>query len=85
MMAEPVSCWVGTATNMLALSLARRDRQQVVATLSDALVISGIVGMGVAVLLYAAAPAAVRLFAGSASAAVIPPAVEYVRWRYALP
>eukprot|EP00884_Botryococcus_braunii_P015914 jgi/Botrbrau1/3005/Bobra.0070s0004.2 len=77
-----VCTFLATATtNMLALSLARRDRQQIVSTLSNALVISGLVGLVVAAAMYLGAPAAVRLFAGSASLEVIPPAVEYVRWR----
>jgi Na+-driven multidrug efflux pump len=69
------------ATNMLALSLARRDRPQIGSTLSDAIVISCMMGVVVAVTLYAAAPAVLTQMAGSSAAAIVPPAVEYVRWR----
>ncbi len=38
-------------------------------------------GVVVAVTLYAAAPAVLTQMAGSSAAAIVPPAVEYVRWR----
>ncbi|KAK9906444.1 hypothetical protein WJX75_001914 [Coccomyxa subellipsoidea] len=68
-------------TNMLAISFARRDKAQASAILSDALVIALGLGVALAVAMYFYAPPALQSIAGQASAAVVEPAVTYVRIR----
>jgi Na+-driven multidrug efflux pump len=69
---------------MLAISFARRDKAQASAILSDALVIALGLGVALAVAMYFYAPPALQSIAGQASAAVVEPAVTYVRIRYAI-
>lgn len=70
------------ATNMLAISFARRDKAQASAILSDALVIALALGVALAVAMYFYSPPALQRIAGQASAAVVEPAVTYVRIRW---
>lgn len=69
------------ATNMLAISFARKDKDLAGAILSDALAIAAVLGLLLAGGMYAAAPAYLQRLAGKASAAVVEPAVTYVRIR----
>ena len=71
------------ATNMLAISFARKDKELAGHILSDALAIAAVLGVLLAAGMYAAAPAYLQRLAGQASAAVVEPAVTYVRIRWA--
>lgn len=66
---------------MLAISFARRDKAQASGILSDALFISLGLGVALAITMYFYAPPALQRIAGQASAAVVEPAVTYVRVR----
>jgi Na+-driven multidrug efflux pump len=66
---------------MLALSFARQDKQKASATLSDALVIALGLGVALAVAMYFYSVPMLQRIAGQASAAVVEPAVIYVRIR----
>lgn len=80
-----MSCVSDTATNMLAISFARKDKQQASAILSDALAIALGLGCALGVAMFFYAPPALQRIAGQASAAVVEPAVTYVRIRSATP
>jgi Na+-driven multidrug efflux pump len=71
------------ATNMLAISFARKDKELASAILSDALAIAAVLGCFLAAAMYLAAPAYLARLAGQASATIVGPAVTYVRIRCA--
>lgn len=69
------------ATNMLAISFARQNKDQVNSVLSDGLAIALAVGVVLGAVLYCVAPAALRKIAGPRGIQLIAPATSYVRIR----
>ena len=66
---------------MLAISFANEDREAAGRIMSDALAIALASGVLLAIALYYAAPAALARIAGPRSAALVGPALSYVRIR----
>lgn len=80
-----VSCGsLPAATNMLAISFARHNKQQVNSVLSDGLAIALAVGIILGAVLYCVAPAALAKISGPKGVDLIAPACSYVRIRWSL-
>jgi ABC-type dipeptide/oligopeptide/nickel transport system permease subunit len=70
-----------TVTNMLAITLAKREKATAENIVSDSLAIAVLLGVALGVGLYSVSPWALSKIAGSSSSELVAPALSYVRIR----
>lgn len=69
------------ATNLMAIAIANKDKEQAREILSDAIGISLLFGLVFGVATYLSCPAILKAMTGSASPDMLAPAISYVQIR----